>query len=117
MADMSAAQQADIRADLAIAAADETVFTTAQFNRLYVRAGEDYNKTVEMALWQILIDSAKFNDYTAGQTRERKDQIFTHLRHLHKDWQAGIVDSAKQIKIVGSTPVPPRVKDKPNGNR
>lgn len=117
MADLTVPQQADIRADLAIAAEDQTVFTDINFNRLFVRAGEDYNTTVKLALWQLLMDTAKFNDYTAGQTRERKDQIFTHMKSLYNLWEKNVVDSAKQVKMVGSIGVPARVKDKPGGSR
>jgi len=117
MADLSATQQSDIRADLAIDDANQDVFTDAQFNRLFVRAGEIYNETVGMALWQLLIDSAKFNDYTAGQTRERKAQIHSNLKDAYKTWRKDNVASATQLKIVGMTAVPPRVKDKPNGTR
>lgn len=75
---LSSDQLSDIQADLGISD-DEAVFTDAELNRLYARADSDYDTAVVYALDQLLIDAAKFNDYTAGASSESKGQVFDHL--------------------------------------
>lgn len=71
-------QRTDMQADLGIAA-DEGVFTDAELDRLYERAAADYDVAMVYALDQLLMDAAKFNDYTAGSSSEKKSQVFDHL--------------------------------------
>ncbi|MCS7003095.1 MAG: hypothetical protein NZ518_09635 [Dehalococcoidia bacterium] len=113
MTTLTAQQQADIRADLGIPANDQTVFTDAEFNRLYERAGGDYNQTVVLALRQLLADAAKRNSYTAGQTSEKLDELFKNLYQLLDYYETRVLQGSKQIKIVGSRPVPYEHHDLP----
>lgn len=106
MTDMTTEQQADIRADLAIPAANQTVFTDAEFNRLFTRADGNYDQTVVLALRQLRMNAAKFNDYTAGQTSERKQQIFANLGDMLQYYEDTVVNGAQQVMIAGMRPVP-----------
>ena len=81
MAELSDDQRSDIQADIGIDS-DQTVFTDAELDRLYTRASSDYDTAVVYALDQLLADAAKFNDYTAGASSERKSQVFENLMKL-----------------------------------
>lgn len=68
----------DLQSDLGITD-DESVFTDAELNRLYTRAGEDYDLTVVYALRQLRAQAAKFTKYTQNASSEERQQIFDHL--------------------------------------
>ena len=80
-------QLADLQADIGISD-DGAVFTDTELNRLYARAGEDYTLTVVYALRQLMADKAKLTDYSRGETRESKSQIFAHLKRMCELWAA-----------------------------
>lgn len=85
MATLTSDQLADMQGDLGIGA-DESVFTDAELNRLYTRASSSYELAVAMGFRQLMADAAKFNDYTAGQSRESKSQVFAHLKDMSEMW-------------------------------
>lgn len=107
-------QLSDLQGDLAISD-DESVFTDAQLERLYVRAGEDYNTAVYMALRQLLVASTKWIDYQVAQTKESRSQVFDHLKKMVDFWQVEAQKSTNTqgVKIVGMTEIPPRTKEEP----
>jgi hypothetical protein len=78
-------QRTDLQQDLGITAS-QAVFTDAQLDRLYERAGSVYELTVCLALDQLLMDAAKLNDYTAGASSEKKSQVFAQLQAMRKVW-------------------------------
>ena len=80
-----ATQRTDIQADLGIGS-DEAVFTHDELDRLYDRASSNYELSVAYAIRQILMIAAKFNDYTAGYTAEKKSQVFQQLRGMYEVW-------------------------------
>jgi hypothetical protein len=84
-------QRSDLQADLGIGS-DQTVFTDAQLDRLYARAGDVYELTMCYALDQLLVDAAKLNDYKAGQSSESKSQVFKQLQEMRALWgkRAGV---------------------------
>lgn len=87
---LTATQLTDIRRDLGIGQTGG-VFTDAELDRLYERAGgtsDDYAMAVAMAVRQILVDAAKLNDYTAGSSTEKKSQVFKQLKELYELWLA-----------------------------
>lgn len=111
MAELTATQRADLQGDLDIGSA-EAIFTNDELDRLYTRADEDYDATVVLAIRQLLMHAAKFADYTAGQTSEKKAQVFEHLGRLLAYYEKK-ADSATQVQIVGATSVPPRTRERP----
>ena len=60
-------------------------------------------------------DAAKFNNYTAGQTREEKSQVFDHIKDMVTFWKDEARVATNQVRIVGMLEVPPRDKDTPSG--
>ena len=85
MATLTATQLADIQADLGIGS-DAAVFTDAELNRLYTRAFSSYELAAALAIRQLMINAARFNDYTAGLTAEKKSQVFTQLKEMYEFW-------------------------------
>jgi len=114
MAELTNAQRIDMQADLAIAA-DEAVFTNAELDRLYTRADADYNGAVYLAWRQLLADASKFNDYTAGQTQEKKSQVWEHIERMVAFWKSESTTAASQVRMLGLNEIPPRWKDAPSG--
>ena len=87
MATLTATQLTDIQADLGIGS-DAAVFTDAELSRLYTRASSSYELAVAFAIRQLMINAARFNDYTAGVTAERKSQVFAQLQAMYEFWLA-----------------------------
>lgn len=82
---LTSEQLADMQADLGIGA-DEKVFTDAELNRLFARSSSDFNLAVAIGFRQLMADTAKFNDYTAGQSSEKKSQVFDHVKAMYELW-------------------------------
>lgn len=112
MATLTAAQLADMQADLAITN-DESVFLDSELQRIYDRAGGNYARAITIAIRQLLMNATKFNDYSAGQTTERKQQIFQNLQGMYKVWEDEWRSTSNQVRIVGARPVPPVVTEYP----
>lgn len=101
-----------MQADLGISA-DGSVFTDAELNRLYTRADDDYAGAVVLAIRQLTMNAAKLNDYTAGETSEKKSQVFQNLKTMLSYWEEQ-AQANVQVKIVGMSYVPPADRDKPS---
>jgi hypothetical protein len=107
---LSATELARLRRKLGDATG--TVFSDAELNDIYDEADSDFDRTLLISFEEIMYDAAKFNDYTAGQTSERKSQVFDHLQKLVT--HLGATRAGKQqVRIVGARVVPPRIKDEP----
>lgn len=105
-------QLSDMQGDLGITT-DQAVFTDTELNRLFDRAASDYNTAVYLAFRQLLADSAKFFNYTAGQTRIEREAVFQHVKSMVDFWKDESRTAGNQVKIVGATQVPPQWKDTP----
>lgn len=75
----------DLRGDIGDTGAS-AVFSDAELQRLYTRA-TTYEGTVVYALRQLLVNAARFNDYTVGQTSEKKSQVFAQLKAMLAGWE------------------------------
>jgi hypothetical protein len=111
MATMTSTQLSDIRGDIGD---DGTVFTDAELNRLYTRASSSYDKTVVLALRQIMANAAKLYNYKIAQSSESKAAVFSHAKALLEYWEEQVLDAGQQVSIVGVRTVPPRDKDEPS---
>ncbi len=110
---LTAVQRADFQGDIGIGT-DEAVFTNDELDRLYARADSDYNSAVYLAWRQLMADAAKFNDYTAGQTREEKSQVFDHIKAMVNFWKDEARVATNQVRSIGLLEIPPRDKDSPD---
>lgn len=116
MASLTSDQRGDIQGDLGIGS-DETVFTNGELDRLYTRAGSDYNTAVYLAYRQLLANANKFHDYTAGQTKVQKSQVRDHLKEMVEFWKQEARVAGDQVKVVGMNRIPPYHKDRPGERR
>lgn len=110
-------QLSDLRADLGDTSATPA-FADAELERLYVRSGEDYASTVLFAIDQLLMNAAKLNDYTAGQTQERKSQVFANLQKMREIWAVRAPASAsggtsRQVRVFGLRTQPKPKREAP----
>ena len=84
---LTAAQLTDLQRDIGIGS-DEAIFTDDELNRLFARTSSAYAMTVAYALRQLLVNAARFNDFTKGEDKESKSQIFDHLQKMYELWAA-----------------------------
>lgn len=105
-------QLRDMHADLGISH-DQKVFTTNELNRLYERAGNDYNTAVYLGYRQLLAQANKFHDYTAGMTKIQRKQMRDNIKDTMEFWQEESRGAANQMRIVGMLEIPPRDKEEP----
>jgi hypothetical protein len=110
---LTAQQILDMQADLAIGA-DESVFTDAELEALYTRAGDDYNTAVYYAWRQILAGSAAWVDYAVAQTKVSRSQAFDHIKAMVTFWGGERRTTANQVLVVGANPVPTVHKNSPH---
>jgi len=84
---LTATQLTDFRGDLGIGSGT-TVFTDAELNRFYARTSSSYELAVALAVRQLMMNAARFNDYTAGYNEEKKSQVFAQLKQMYEFWLA-----------------------------
>lgn len=112
MAELTSAELLDMRGDLGIGPAP-AVFTDAQLQRLYTRAGEHYNTAVYMAWLQIQAGAVGWVDYKVAQTSISREAAYQHIKDMVTSWGAKPGVAANQVQIVGLLEVPPRDKSEP----
>ena len=107
-------QLADLQGDLGIDDS-EAVFTDAELERLFQRAGEVYETAVYKAWCQLLAASTKYIDYRVAQTEEKRSQVYQHIKDMVAHWKAesDAVNNTQGVRIVGMTEIPPRRKEEP----
>lgn len=110
---LTTTQRSDMQRDLGITVS-QTVFTNIELDRLLERAEDDYNSAVYLGWRQLLSDTAKFFNYTAGQTRIERAAVFDHVKTMVEFWKDESRTAANQMRIVGVTEAPPRWKEEPN---
>lgn len=109
---LTAAQTDDMLADLAAGALGD-VFSQAELDRLYTRAGQDYNLAVYMGWLQTLGNSAKWINYRVAQTHVNRGDAFAHIEKMVELWGSLAKTGANQVRVVGMRSIPPRHKPVP----
>ncbi len=94
---LSAEQLTDLRADLGDQLSPYA-FSDAELDRLYERNDSDWNSTLIMAIEQLLQNSAKLYNYTAGYTRQDEGQVFDHLLKM-RDVFLGKENNALFVRV------------------
>ncbi len=89
--------------------------------RAIARYGADaaYEGARVMAVQQLLANSAKFTDYTANESSEKKSQIFKNLQDLLKIYKEDLDEvieyaAGSNVRIGRSSTKPPRRKEYPD---
>lgn len=107
---LTATLRTDLQADLGIGS-DESVFTNDELDRLYERAGDDYNLTVYFGYRQLLAQANKFFNYTEGMTKVDRADMREHIKDSMEFWQA---EGRVQVRMIGLNLVPPPDRDVPS---
>lgn len=115
MTDLTTAQQNTLRRRVGDTGATEA-FSDDELQDAFDEALEDLDSSTVILLEWLIADAAKFNDYTAGQTSEKKSQVFDHLNKLLQRYEGKVAASntSPGMKIVGMRSVPPRERDEPS---
>lgn len=95
------------------------VFSDAELNGLNDLASgtlSDTNQalfmTVSYGFRQLLANASKFNDYVAGQSQEKKSQIFRQIEEL-ADWYQNWSTAQNQMYLATLMGIPPRIRAVP----
>lgn len=105
-------QLSDMQMDLGITN-DQAVFTDTELNRLFERAESNYDKAVYFGWRVLLADTAKFFNYTAGQTRVERAVMFDHVKAMVDYWQKISQTTDNQLAILGLNEIPTKHKEIP----
>lgn len=121
---LTAQEITDIRDDIADNGATEA-FTDAEIERAYERTeavSSDLTRhaaTRGILVRQLLMSATKLNDYTAGATSEKRDQVFQHLKFMYGLYAKAVetVEGAtgKSIARVAVSNVPRAGRTYPSG--
>lgn len=111
---LSVEQLADMQSDLGIGG-DEAIFTDAELERLYERAGEIYATAVYYGWRQLAAQAGKYIDYRVAQTEEKRSQVRLHIAEMLKHWQAesNAASGASGALFLGLNVIPTRTKEEP----
>jgi hypothetical protein len=117
MTDLTTAQKNTLRRRVGDSGATQA-FSDDELQDAFDEAVESLDATTVILIEWLIADAAKFNDFTAGQTSEKKSQIFDHLVKLAAHYQGKVDTAARgvQVKIVGMRSVPPRERDAPQSD-
>lgn len=94
-----------------------TAFSDTDLDNLYdftaVNGGAlNFALAIAYGFDELLANGAKFNDYVAGQTQEKKSQITAHLKERAEWWHLW-ANATNQVQIVGMVSVPPQARAVP----
>lgn len=90
-----------------------TTFTDEELNSQYDFAQANFFLAICYMFRVLMSNAAKFNDYVAGQSQEKKSQIFDHLEIMankYEEWSR----AGDQLQMASLVPVPPRLRAIPN---
>lgn len=87
-------------------------FTDAELSSFYDLSDQNFFLAICYAFRALMADFARLNDYTAGQTQEKKSQIFNHLQAMQDLYQRWAM-ADRQVQFSRMTQVPPRVRAYP----
>lgn len=87
-------------------------FTDTELGLFYDQANQNFFLGICYTIRALLADFARLNDYVAGQTQEKKSQIFNHLKtmqDLYQEWAF----ADRQVQMTRLMQVPPRLRAYP----
>lgn len=112
MTTLTSDQTTDMLFDLAAGDLGD-VFSQEELQRLYDRAGGDYNLAVYYGWRGIFGDSARWVDYKVAQTSVSRSQAAANILKALELWGNESRTAANQVQILGMNPVPTRYKELP----
>lgn len=112
MATLTTAQLRYARSDLSLGDNYEP-FSEDEMNDYFDRAAGSFDGMMYLLVRALVTNAAKFNDYTVGQTSERKSQVFAQLKAVLDIYEKDATVAEGQFKIVGMRDVPGTVREYP----
>lgn len=91
----------------------ETTWDDDELNAIYDEADGDFNEAVAICFEELMVNAAKFADYTQNESSEKRSQIFANLSKLADRYRSLSSTNTNQVRIVGLKQRPPRNKRKP----
>lgn len=89
-------------------------FSDPELQDIYDEAGGNFNKAVLLAWEELASNASRFADYVQNETQVKKNQIFKNIiKDIIPLWQ-GKITKGNQVRIVGTSLVPTRRRDRPN---
>lgn len=83
-------------------------FSDAELDALYADAALNFFLAIAYGFRVLMSNAAKFDDYVAGQTQEKKAQIFSHLKDMEAMYQQWAF-AGQQVQFTSLKGVPPRL--------
>lgn len=97
---------------------DGVTFSDEELQAIHAAAGASWDGTL-YAVYRILTaNAAKLHDYTAGETEEKRSQVFSHLLMLRDRYAkaaASADKAANTVRLVSMQSTPIKRKRKPRG--
>ena len=87
-------------------------FSDTELDLIYNQASQNFFLTISYGYRWLMANFARLNDYVAGQTQEKKSQIFNHLKIMADDYYK-LAFADRQVQISRLQQVPPRVRAYP----
>ena len=104
MTTLTDAQIADFRGDLGDDQ-EQQVFSANEFQRFYDRANSDYNRAVLYAIDQLLMNTAKMQDYQTAHGIVDSKEVHERLLNMREIWEKRITDQVTQSSAIIRAPV------------
>lgn len=83
-------------------------FSDDELNALYTDAGASFNLMIAKGFDVLAAFGAKFNDYVAGQSQEKKSQVEANIVRMQLWWHQWAI-AGHQVQIVSLQGEPPRL--------
>lgn len=113
MSQLSTGDRAYVQMKVGISS-DEAVFTNAELDDLYARAGESLPRTIVECFEVLAANQAKQASYANGLQREDLSDVFQHIMAMLAYWKAEVAGSGGQARIVGLRPAPTVHREEPH---
>ncbi len=90
-----------------VTAGGVTAFSIDELDSQYTLANQNFFLAISYLFNVLWSNAAKFNDYVAGQTEEKKSQIARQLKEL-AEYYYNLARASSQVQLASMIPVPPR---------
>jgi hypothetical protein len=82
-------------------------FTDSDLDLLYDQAQTNFYRAIQYAYMALASDMARLNDYVAGQSQEKRSQVYDHVKE-QVDYYAQWANADRQVQSVHLEHVPPQ---------
>lgn len=96
----------------AIASGGKFAFSDTELDLIYDQANQNFFRMIALGYLWLTADFARLNDYVAGQTQEKKSQVFNHLKTSYDEYWT-LSNADRQVQMTRLQQEPPRVRAYP----